>query len=237
MSRLETARDGAAPGHPSVTFVPPPGGVQSGPADLPRMPRVREIVAELAQPLAELVRRIERLGPVSGGAVALVAGCGRGAGCTTVSAALAAVAAGSRPTLLLEGDLSHPGLATLAGPRSSFGWDDAVQGACSLGQALHYLDPARRLACLALRRAAGRPDELLAKAAAQKWLEGLREEYGLVVLDGGSVWEGGARWAPWADVSLVVCDAGRTAADDWARAWDRLEDGGSHVLGVVETFV
>lgn len=238
MSRLEVARDWSDRGSPSVKFMPAPGGVAGGePADLRGMPHARQIVAELAQPLADLVRRVERLGPVSGGTVALIAGCGRGTGCTSVAAALAAVAAASRPTLLVDGDLTNPGLAPLAGLRSASGWDEAVRGECSIGQVLQYLDASRRLACLLLRRPAPRPDELLATAAARKWLSGLREDYGLVVVDGGSVWESGARWAPWADVSLLVCDSGRTAPDDWARGWDRLEDGGSHVLGLVETFV
>ena len=65
----------------------------------------------------------------------------------------------------------------------------------------------------------------------------LRREHRLVVIDGGSVWEAGARWAPWVDTAVVVCDSREAGGDEWAAAWDRLEEGGTHVLGIIESFV
>jgi hypothetical protein len=128
-------------------------------------------------------------------------------------------------------------LAAVAGLQPAYGWDEAVFRLCSAEQATYYLDPGRRVACMPLRQPIARADDLMVQASAQQWLARLRSQCQLIVLDAGSVWEAGSKWASWADVALVVCDSGRTLADEWARAWDRLEESGTHVLGIIETFV
>jgi Mrp family chromosome partitioning ATPase len=59
----------------------------------------------------------------------------------------------------------------------------------------------------------------------------------MVFLDGGSVESGAVQWAPWVDAVLIVSDPSRAAGRDWTNSWDRFEESGTHVLGIVETFV
>jgi Mrp family chromosome partitioning ATPase len=195
------------------------------------------MVGELGHSLEDVTRRVERLGPVSKGTVVLLTGCRRSAGCTVTAAALATAAAACRSVLLIDGDMSKPGLAEAAGLRPAFGWDEAVFRLCPLDQVIRHLDAGQQVPCLPLRQSVVRPEDLLTQAASQQWLARLRDEYRLIVIDGGAVGQSGALWAPYVDAALVVCDSGRTLADEWARAWDRLEEGGTHVLGIIETFV
>jgi Mrp family chromosome partitioning ATPase len=221
----------------SVTFMPlskAPTPTPPQATDFQSIPIVGQVVAELSEPLAELARRIQRVGAVSGGTVVLVTGCRSGVGCTTVAVALAAVAASERQVLLVDADCCEPGLARamqLSAPR---GWDEVVEQNGKMDDAL--LHPAPRLAVLPLNPSPRETADRFASHAAAGWLARFRQEYSLIVLDGGSVWESGSRWAPVVDVALVVCDSDRTVADEWARAWDRLEEAGTHVMGIVETF-
>jgi Mrp family chromosome partitioning ATPase len=221
----------------SVTFMPlSKARVPTPPrtADFQSIPIVGQVIAELSEPLAELARRIQRVGAVSGGTVVLVTGCRSGVGCTTVAVALAAVAASERQVLLVDADFCAPGLARamqLSAPR---GWDEVAEQNGTMDDAL--LHPAQRLAVLPLSPSPrGRADRF-ASPAAPEWLARFRQEYSLIVVDGGSVWESGSHWASAVDVALVVCDSDRTVADEWARGWDRLEEAGTHVMGIVETF-
>jgi Mrp family chromosome partitioning ATPase len=204
--------------------------------DFKKQPLVDQVVKELGPGLRDLIRRAERVGPPAGGMIVLLTGCRPEAGCTTIAAALAAVGAANHSTLLVDGNLARPALAALAGLRPRFGWEEVIEGRCSIEQALHSLDPDEQVPCLLLKGPLSNAEYHL-PGSPQQWLSELRESYNLIVVDGGSVWESGAAWAPWVDAALVVCDSGRTLADEWARAWDRLEEAGCHVLGIVETFV
>jgi hypothetical protein len=68
------------------------------------------------------------------------------------------------------------------------------------------------------------------------WLGRLRHEYGLVIMDAGLV-ENAVGWGPWADTALIICDPSRACDAEWTTAWDRLEESGTHVLGIIETRV
>ena len=223
----------------SVAFRPCP----EAPAPVPprrgnpfRLPPVEWLLRELGQPLAQLARRVRRLGPLDGGAVVLLTGCRPGVGCSTVSLALAGAAARERPALLLDGDLDRAGLSALFGG-PPVGWEQALRGLCPLGPPRRHPGPGTTLAFLPLRPPVTDPERLLAEPALPAWLARLRRDYGLIVLDGGAVQGPGARWAPLADCALLVCDSGQAPANDWAEAWDRLEEGGTSVLGIVETLV
>ena len=198
------------------------------------MPVVDQITTELSQPLAELARRIQRVGAVSGGTVVLVTGCRRGVGCTTVAVAFSAVAAGERSVLLVDADLSQPGVAQTIGLSVSRGWDEVVEQNGTPNDALVFADA--RMAVLPLRSLARDATGTQSSPFALEWLARFRQEYSLIVLDGGSVWESGSQWAPMVDVALVICDSDRAGTDEWASAWDRLEEAGTHVMGIVETF-
>ena len=196
---------------------------------------VDRIVQELGPDLVRVARRARALGPATEGTIILLTGCRRGVGCTTVALALAQAAAADQAVLLIDGDQAQPGLAIALGFAPSWGWDDALGESDSFDEAFHSIDAAPQLTLLPRRRSPADSAKLLADPAFGAAHSRLRQAFGLVVLDGGSVWDGGAAWAPWADVALVVCDSGNKLADDWARAWDRLEAGGTRVLGIIET--
>ncbi len=199
------------------------------------MPIVDQITTELSQPLAELARRIQRVGAVSGGTVVLVTGCRRGVGCTTVAVALSAVAAGERSVLLVDADLSQPGVAQTMGLSVSRGWDEVVEQNGTPNDALVHAKRSNGGASTPLHRPRPRRDTHSSPFALE-WLARFRQEYSLIVLDGGSVWESGSQWAPMVDAAIVICDSDRAGTDEWASAWDRLEEAGTHVMGIVETF-
>jgi Mrp family chromosome partitioning ATPase len=205
--------------------------------DFSGVPLADRLWHELAQPLTDLALQARRRGPREGGTVLLLTGCRRGAGCSTVALALAQAAATEMPVLLAEGDLDRPGLSALSGTQAPFGWEEVVRGQCSFAEALHGVDRREGLAFFPLKQPVADPGRLWAHPALQVWLAQLRQTYGLVVLDGGPAGQTGCRWAARADVAVLVCDAGRQPGYDWAPVWDRLEEGGAEVLGIVETFV
>lgn len=223
----------------AVTFAPLPEETARGRADAARADRspVRQVVQDLRPELLDLARRARRIGPLDTGTLVLLAGCSRGAGCSTLALALAAAAAEETSVLVIDADMKNRGLSRAVDDPVAAGWEEAVRGQCSFEQPLRYTDVGRRVALLPLRQPVADPAELLARPAFRIWLPLLRQHNGLVVIDGGPVAEGGDAWSAWADVALLVCDARRPAGRERAQGWDRLEEGGTHVLGVVETFV
>jgi receptor protein-tyrosine kinase len=199
------------------------------------VPLLDKILAELGDSLKDLARCIRRVGPVQGGTTVLLTGCRRSVGCSTMAAALAAAAAQDRSVLLIDADLSQPSLANLLGVQATFGWDDYVEKRCFFEEALHDLSGSQAPDFMALAHPADPQTRLLSRPELPSWLAQCRQDYGLIILDGGSIQEAAARWTPWADVALVVCPSSQTLAEDWAVTWDRLEEGGTHVLGIVET--
>jgi Mrp family chromosome partitioning ATPase len=150
--------------------------------------------------------------------------------------ALAAAAAMEGPTALVDADFRARGLTQLLIDRTSVGWDDVVFGTASIQQAVHYVDPCETLAFFPIRAVS----DFVAPNSYQGlsgWLGRLRQDHKLVFLDGGSIHGGATQWAPWVDTVLIVCDPKRSADSEWTKAWDRFEEAGAHVLGIVETFV
>ena len=225
-------------GETFVRFVPP-----SGPAS-PPFPKavpfaglalVERVVREVGPGLEDLARRVRHYAPAGAGAVALLTGCRRCVGCSTVAVALATVAAEERSVLLVDGDLVRRGLSARLENPPVTGWEDCFGQAGTFQEALQPITARPGLAFLPLREPVADPAGLLAGPALVEWQARLRQDYNLIVVDGGSVWEAGACWGPWADAALIVCDSGQKLADDWALGWDRLEETGTHVLGIVET--
>ncbi len=223
----------------SVAFLPLAEGQPEGneaPVDLSRFPMARRIVTRLENSLAQLARRARRLGPVDGGAVVLLTGCQAVAGCSTLALALAATACRDERTALVDADFHQAGLTRQLSQPPDIGWEDVVQGR-SFEDAGHSLDSQGSLSFFPLGAPLADPDELLTSPGLAGWLARLRQDFALSFVDGGSLLTGGAKWAPWVDAALVVCRSGPELAEDWARAWDQLEEGGTHVLGIIETFV
>jgi Mrp family chromosome partitioning ATPase len=200
-------------------------------------PLVEQILAVLGDPLADLARRIRRVGPVRGGTTVLLTGSRRGVGCTTMALALATAAAADRSVLLVDGDLDRPDLSGVMGALGRLGWADHVRGACRMEEALQPLAAPEGPVGMPLGNRVAEPAELWSCPALPEWLAACRQQYSLIVLDGGVIQQTASSWAPWADVALVVCKSGQRLAEDWATTWDRLEDGGTHVLGILETMV
>jgi Mrp family chromosome partitioning ATPase len=215
---------------PAVTFMPLASWSENGSCPLPAL--VQQIVRELGQPLRELGRRARRMNNGSRGTVVLVASCNRKMGCTTTAAALAAAQADGS-SLVIDGDLEQPAVRELFGIDAGPDWEDVVHGRSQMSEALKYCGEGRRCAVLGLRGPA--PRATVKNASASNWIARLREEHDLIVIDGGPIRES-ALWAGAADAALIVCDTSRAQADEWSRAWDRLEECGAQVLGIVETF-
>jgi Mrp family chromosome partitioning ATPase len=223
----------------TVTFVPlpEPAAVRArAPLSLTGPPLAERLLHELGPSFTDLAASACGANLADEGSVVLLTGGRPGAGCSTIAWTLARAAAEQGPVLLMDGDLSGRGLSKLGEGSDGFGWTDALQGLGPFDQALRQV-AGHDLAFLPLREPNAERDLILSHAALPLWLARLRREFRLIVLDGGPLAEGGAGWARWVDAALLVCDAGQTSAGERAQGWDQLEAGGTHVLGIVETFV
>jgi len=205
-------------------------------ADFSNLPIVHRILMRFYEPLTELGRRARRVGPVDRGTLVLVAGLHEGVGSSTTALALAAAATADGPTALVDTDLRSRGLTQLFRPRPAAGWDDVVSGASFIEDAVHFVDSREALAFFPIRAVVGDVFASNGHAGLTRWLGRLRQDYQLIIVDGGSV-PNGLRWAPWVDAALIVRDPARSADSDWTPVWDSMEEAGAHVLGIVETFV
>lgn len=191
---------------------------------------VSRCLREFGGRLEEVMQRACRIGPGGAGAVVLVAGTVRGAGCSSVALALAAASATQRCTLLLDGDVEQPGLSEQLGHDEPTGWVRKHPPA----RRFRHPEKHRLLSFLPLSRSAQDRDAFPSQAELRRWMQALRRSHETVVVDGGPAEDAGGRWAPVADVAILVGDARDRTSGEWARAWDCLEEGGAHVLGVVE---
>jgi len=221
----------------SVAFQPQSDTTQTliSPLDLSVHPIPHRILNRFTQPLMELGRRAQRVGPVEDGTLVLVAGCQEKVGCSTMALTLAAASAAEAPSALVDADLRTRGLTQLLRDRDSAGWDDVISGLSSIQQATHYVDSREALAFFPIRASSDIP-LLNNHQGLAGWLAQLRQDYRLVFLDGGSVLDRAIEWAPWVDTVLIVRDPTRSTDTEWRNAWDRFEERGAHVLGIVETF-
>lgn len=204
------------------------------PVDLSRFPMAHRVRRLLDEPLAALARQLRRHGPLDGGSIILLCGCGPGVGCTTMTLALAGAAAVERSVLVMDAAPGDTGLSSDLG--NPVGWNDALREGRPAQRFLQPVD--RKGAIMLLPRG---KDEPLASPVPQAEmlasLGSLRDAYDLILVDGGTVEPNGVRWTPLADATLLVCGTDPNAVRQWATAWDRLEEAGGSMLGVVETFV
>jgi Mrp family chromosome partitioning ATPase len=219
---------------PAVTFVPLPAAPAGRPretVELSGPPLSARLLDELGERVVDLAEYARSAGGGNGGTVVLLTGCRRGDGCSTVCWALARAGVGMLPVVLVDGDLAQPGLSAAV----ASDWVDVLEGRCALDQALRDVS-GQGVTLLPLRQAVD-AETVFAHPALPLWLARLRQEFGLIVLDGGPVNETGRRWAQWVDAALLVCDPAQTSARGRAEAWDALEAADRPVLGIVETFV
>lgn len=184
---------------------------------------VERLIVEHHDALVALMRKIERRGPEEDAIVVLVTGCGSEVGTSSIALALAWIASEEHSALLVDVDLDNAGLSRLAAQRPQPGRGGL---AVSSGQ---------RLAFLPLKPALLEKDPSLVLRSYCQGIARQRRERDVIVLDGGSVFAGGSRWAGTADLALLVCDRQRSPTSEWGKAWDKLEEVNLSVLGVVET--
>lgn len=192
------------------------------------------ISRQLAPALAQLARRMRRLGPKESGAVVLLAGIGRGIGTSTVALALAQAASVETPVLLVDADFEQAGLTRMLAVLDQKGWDEAVRGECSFEASQRSLDARWRTTFAALSRRSLTSAGLLDRPALRIWLPLARQQFGLIFVDGGQISPAICGWSSCIDLAMVVCTKETTVAAR-AEAWDLLEEGGAQVLGVIET--
>jgi Mrp family chromosome partitioning ATPase len=156
-------------------------------------------------------------------------------GCTTAALALAVVASGEARVLIADGDTVTRGLSRHLIGSVPMGWDDVVRGGARAQRATYELNPWQGLAISPIRNLTESIESFLTGPRLPRALAELRQLFDLIVLDGGTVYEDGKRWAPWVDAALLIGDASQSDAAEWAAAWDLLEAQGTSVLGVVET--
>ncbi len=224
---------------PGVTFLPLPTGSGTEARAVVAIegpPFAAGVMERLGPRLADLAEYARNAGPGDGGTTVLLTGCRRADGCSTLAWALARAGAGRARLLAVDGDLCRPDLSAVLAEDLPAGWTDVLHGRCSVEQVLRTVS-GQGMTFLPLCGPAQDVEAVLDHAALPLWLARLRQEFELIVLDGGPVHESGARWAKWADTALLVCDPARTPVRERAEAWDALEAAGTQVLGIVETFV
>jgi Mrp family chromosome partitioning ATPase len=171
--------------------------------------------------------------------VFLFTSCHRAEGRTTLVLTLARALA-RRPgrILLVDADLTGPMLARLLNLRPVVGLDDVVEDGQALADALIDADD-DRLTILPLRSAVRRPRDFIASPAWTCTMARVRQEFDLILLDGGPLFAGlsAAVLHRSVDAAVLVHNRGFTSERAILRAHEVLQAGGVPLLGLAETFV
>jgi capsular exopolysaccharide synthesis family protein len=171
--------------------------------------------------------------------VILFTSCHRAEGRTTLVLTLArALARHPDRTLLMDADLTGPMLARLLGIHPDVGLDDVVEHDRAIADAL-IDSPNDHLTVLPMRSAVARPRDFLASPAWTCSLAWLRQEFDLILVDGGPLFTGlsAAVLHRSVDAAVLVHHRGMTGERAVYRAREVLEAGGVPLLGLAATFV
>jgi Mrp family chromosome partitioning ATPase len=196
---------------------------------------IDRIVHEIGPNLRTVARRARRFGSEERATVLMLAGCKSAVGCTTTALALGLAASEDGPTVVIDGDVANHGLSLSLHPSPTTGWDDVVRGSARLSSALHGGGPATPAAILPVSAPEMNTNALVGLPRFARLLVDLRRDFHLIVVDAGTVNDGGCHWGPWVDAAVLVCDAAENLSAEWAEAWDLLEEMGGQIMGVIET--
>jgi capsular exopolysaccharide synthesis family protein len=141
-------------------------------------------------------------------------------------------------TLLIDGDLRRPRVATSLGLVPDVGLTNVLLGKITIDGAIQsYKDG--HLEVLASGTIPPNAAELLQSDAMEKLLEDLRQHFEMIVIDSPPLLPvtDAAVLASRADGALVVIRHGQTTKDQWRQAQSRLEQVDAALLGVVMNMV
>jgi polysaccharide biosynthesis transport protein len=159
-----------------------------------------------------------------------------GEGKTSVSynTAIAFAHAGER-VLLIDADLHHPQLHDFFGKKQTPGLSDVLSGDKTIESAIQVHPSVSNLSLLAAGSLPAHPAELLASAAFDVLLEGLKQKYTMVILDTPPMLlvADSLVLADKADATLAVIRADMTNRTALERMAELLERNGSHAIGIV----
>jgi Mrp family chromosome partitioning ATPase len=224
---------------PSIHFVPAtvpeaPPSLQT--ATYAECDLVQRLAHELNLPMRALSRRLGREARPGRAAMACIAGSNRRVGATTITLSLATAAAQEYRVAVVDGDSIERGLSGRIVPRPIEGWDDRVDAHFSWPRLTIRLNGLGPMDVFPLSPWSGRPTDGRRESNPEKFLNELRGRYDLVWIDGGPTDDLQETWVRAADSALLVCDASEKMGDAWTKAWNRLEELGGTVAGVIETF-
>jgi Mrp family chromosome partitioning ATPase len=198
-------------------------------------PVIHGMVRDARASLDELTDRLQRQTAAAGSMTILLCSCSRGVGCTSLAVAWAAIASEKMSAAILECDWQRPMLRETLGLPAGPGWGEAFAGTCPLDEVRTRIDGWPGLAIYVLGRDSG-PVRGVDTRQLASVLDALKARHDLVIIDGGPARLAAERYANITDHSILVCDANQCRSDDWARAWDRLEETGANLAGIIETF-
>jgi Mrp family chromosome partitioning ATPase len=198
-------------------------------------PVIQGMVRDARAPLEDLTDRLYEQKRAAGSMTILLCSCSRGVGCTSLAVAWAAIASEKMSAAILECDWQRPMLKEMLGLPAGPGWGEAFSGHCALDEVRTRIDGWPGLAIYALGRDCS-PVQGVDNRPLVTVLNALKARHDLVIIDGGPARSGAERYAKTADCSILVCDANQCRGEDWARSWDRLEETGARLAGIIETF-
>jgi Mrp family chromosome partitioning ATPase len=198
-------------------------------------PVINSMIRDARVSLEELTDRLHCQTASAGSMTILLCSCSRGVGCTSLAVAWAAIASERMSAAILECDWQGPMLRETLGLPSGPGWDEAFAGPCALDEVRTRIDGWPGLAMYALGPECGGTRGVDNRQLVSV-LDSLKARHDLVIIDGGPARLGAERFAKIADHTILACDANQCRGDEWARAWDRLEETGARLAGIVETF-
>lgn len=163
----------------------------------------------------------------------------QGDGKTSIAVNLAlSMASANVRTLLVDGDLRRPRVASLLGLVPDVGVTTVLLGRVKLDEAIQQHTPGG-LDVLTSGTAPPNAAELLQSEAMEKLLDEFRGRYDMVIIDSPPLLPvtDAAVLATRADGALVVLRHGRTTKDQWRTARSRLQQVDANTLGVVMNLV